>query len=71
MAKCVITIEDREDGKVNTSVEPSYSIIRTMAENNSKDLTPAHAYALRCMRAMIEMSRNNREEEQRDSRIIL
>jgi len=56
MAKITITILDDSDGKVKVAVDPSFEIMAKMA-NAGEQMTSAHAYALRALRAIREESK--------------
>lgn len=50
MAKVVITIEDKDNGKVSIVSDPSFETMAMMS-NSGSELTSAHGYALCMVRA--------------------
>lgn len=65
MAKVVITIEDKENGKVTITSEPKFSQLAQMIQAGY-DSTSAQGYAMRMHRAALEMSK-----EQGPSKILI
>lgn len=56
MAKVIITIEDRDDGKVQVIATPNFETIAKMDLSGNR-LTAAHGYAMLALRTIREESR--------------
>lgn len=65
MAKIVITIEDKENGKVKIVSDPPFGTLAQMIQAGF-ETTSAQGYALRMHRAALEMSK-----EQGPSKILI
>ena len=60
MARVIIEIEDKENGKVEMKCYPNFQEMVQMLDHN--DLTPAHGYALRCINAVREASKEEADK---------
>jgi hypothetical protein len=58
MAKVTFTIEDIEGGKVRIEATPNFQTIAMMAKSGH-ELTAAHGYALRMIRAVNEAAKES------------
>lgn len=58
MAKIIIEIEDKLDGRVLTKCTPNFETMMMM-EVSGNSLTPAHGYALTALNAIIRENKNN------------
>lgn len=58
MAKVVLTIEDIDGGKVKVECTPNFQTMGMIAKSGN-ELTSAHGYALRCIRAINEAAKES------------
>lgn len=70
MPRVVIVIEDKEDGKVSVSVEPSWELMRKIAR--ADEMSAAQAYAVLAINKIREASNENGpQKEKKKSKLYL
>jgi hypothetical protein len=62
MAQVVITVTDKEAGKIEVKFHPAAELLLHKAANQGQGVTPAEAMALTMARAGIHASRKSREQ---------